>query len=255
VSRLGDVIRLYAVLDDLRGRLGEARYLRNCSGRDPWPARGVYFFFEPGEKRTRSGTGPRVVRVGTHAITSTSTTTLWDRLSQHRGVASSGGGNHRGSIFRLLVGEAVVRRNRLEAPSWGVAGSRSAAVAVLGMSRDAIKTQEAPIEIAVSRIIGAMPFLWVPTEDAPGPESTRALIERNAIALLSNWQKEPIDEPSAPWLGLHSGRERVRQSGLWNNNHVEQTYDPSFLDVLARAVAHTRPVRESTRRSLTSSRG
>jgi len=34
-------------------------------------------------------------------------TTLWARLSQHRGSAKSGGGNHRCSIFRLLVGRAL----------------------------------------------------------------------------------------------------------------------------------------------------
>jgi hypothetical protein len=30
---------------------------------------------------------------------------------------------------------------------------------------------------------------------------------------------------------LYSDRERVRQSGLWNNRHVDETYDPRFLDV------------------------
>jgi hypothetical protein len=35
-----------------------------------WPRRGVYFFFENGEMRSETGTGPRVVRVGTHAMRS-----------------------------------------------------------------------------------------------------------------------------------------------------------------------------------------
>ena len=69
-----------------------------------WPKRGVYFFFKPGETR-RDGT-PRVVRVGTHALKTGSGTSLWDRLSKHRGNLagrSPGAGNHRGSIFRLHV--------------------------------------------------------------------------------------------------------------------------------------------------------
>lgn len=53
------------------------------------------------------------------------------------------------------------------------------------------------------------------------------------IALLSNFGKESIDPPSTAWLGSYSGRERVRTSGLWNNDHVEKQYDPAFLDVLA----------------------
>ena len=92
--------RLYELLGDLRSRLGGARTLASCTGRMDWPARGVYLFFEPGEMR-RDGT-PRVVRVGTHALTVGSRTTLWQRLSQHRGYLSgrwAGGGNHRGSVF------------------------------------------------------------------------------------------------------------------------------------------------------------
>jgi hypothetical protein len=55
----------------------------------------VYFFREAGETRCDSGNGPRIVRVGTHALKAGSSTKLWTRLSQHRGK-SAGGGNHRG---------------------------------------------------------------------------------------------------------------------------------------------------------------
>ena len=106
MSRFADMQRLYGILYDLRKRLG-GHCLKECHGRTSWPQRGVYFFFEDGELRSTSGPGPRVVRVGTHAITEKSTTTLWARLSQHRGPARTGAGNHRGSIFRLLVGEAL----------------------------------------------------------------------------------------------------------------------------------------------------
>ena len=61
-------------------------YAGNLNGRMNWPQRGMHFFFEPGETRTHSGKGARVVRVGTHAPTSTSQTTLWRWLSQHQGT-------------------------------------------------------------------------------------------------------------------------------------------------------------------------
>jgi hypothetical protein len=64
------------------------------------------------------------------------------------------------------------------------------------------------------------------------PESLRGYIERNAIALLSNYNKRPLDPPSNAWLGHRCNRERVRNSGLWNSNHVDETYDPAFLDKL-----------------------
>ena len=65
----------------------------------------------------------RVVRIGTHALAACgSRSTLRQRLGQHRGGAS-GRGNHRGSIFRLLVGQALLTRGGLPpCPSWGVKG-------------------------------------------------------------------------------------------------------------------------------------
>ena len=49
---------------------------------------GVYFFHEPGEERLDTGVGPRIVRVGTHALKIGSSTKLWTRLSQHKGQAN-----------------------------------------------------------------------------------------------------------------------------------------------------------------------
>ena len=82
-----------------------------------------------------------------------------------------------------------------------------------------------------------MPFLWLAVEDEPGRGSLRGYIERNAIALLSNYGRHPIDQPSSSWLGHHCNREKVRASGLWNSNHVNEDYDPAFLGVLTRLVA------------------
>ena len=232
MSRLSDVVHFYELLDEVRGKASERR-LCECAGRMGWPSRGVYFFFEGGEARSNSGTGPRVVRIGTHALTATSSTTLWKRLSQHRGVSSTGGGNHRGSIFRLLVGEALLRRAGTDCSSWGRKQDLGAAAALLGLPREAVQAQEAGLERQVSQTIGAMPFTWVRIDDPPGPGSERGYIERNSIALLSNAGKDAIDPPSAGWLGHHSGRGPVRASGLWNNNHVDETYDSGFLDRLA----------------------
>ena len=64
----------------------------------------------------------------------------------------------------------------------------------------------------------------------------RGFIERNAIALLSNYSKEPLDSPFSGWLGHHCDRERVRSSGLWNSNHVDEIYDPAFLETLERLI-------------------
>lgn len=226
MSRLDHLKTFYALLDDLAGHAGGPRYLADCSGRSGWPKRGIYFFFEPGESRSQSGTGARVVRVGTHALAAGSRSSLWGRLSQHRGRANGGGGNHRASIFRLIVGTSLIRRDGYQYPTWGQGSSTPAP----------IRLGEARLEAEVSHVIGSMPFLWLAIEDAPGPASERGLVECNAIALLSNHGKDALDPPSTGWLGHFCDRERVRKSGLWNSNHVEETYDPGFLDVMGRLI-------------------
>ena len=170
-SRSSDLVRFYQALEQLKTGVGGTRKLSSCDGRMDWPTLGVYFFFEPGEPRADSGNGTRIVRVGTHALTSSSGTSLWNRLSQHRGVASTGGGNHRGSIFRLLVGAALMARDPgCGVSTWGEGGS----------APRHFRTTEQELERRVSRTIGEMPFLWLRVDGSPGPESRRGYIERNA---------------------------------------------------------------------------
>ena len=124
MSRQRDIDRFYALLHDLSRRVGGCRLLRDCSGNSGWPQRGVYFFFENGEFR-EDGITPRGVRVGTHAVSTNSKAKLWNRLRTHRGNRN-GGGNHRGSIFRLRVGEALLKDADYAEhirESWGDGGS------------------------------------------------------------------------------------------------------------------------------------
>lgn len=232
MNRREGLSQFYQILNRLRVKIGGFRRLAACNGRMGWPTRGVYFFFEPGEVRDDRLT-PRVVRVGTHAVSLNSQTTLWTRLSQHRGSLSGvypGGGNHRGSVFRYLVGDAVIHSGRLPqeivAQSWGIGNNAPVEV----------RRAEHALELAVSDRIRAMPFLWLAVDDPPGADSTRKVIERNAIALLSNFEREPIDPPSKSWLGLNSSQPKVRQSALWNVDHVDEDCWPDFLVEFGRCV-------------------
>ena len=233
MSRLEDTKRLYALLDQLESASGAKPHLCDLGASSRWPRRGVYFFFEPGENRSGSGDGPRLVRIGTHALGRGARSTLHQRLRQHAGRSDGNGGNHRGSIFRLLVGEALIARGDCGAcPSWGVKGDVGKAAAALAANRHDLASLERPVETAVSAWLSYIPFLWLPVDDEPGPKSLRGYIERNTIALTSRYAGDTIDPPSATWLGHFSGRSRVRLSGLWNQRHVEDAYDPAFLDVL-----------------------
>lgn len=221
MTRQSDLETFYSLLSQLAITTQGTRLLSHCNGRMQWPHQGIYFFFEPGEYRSNGKM--RVVRVGTHALKLGSKTTLWNRLSQHQGFIKgslAGGGNHRGSVFRKHVGTAIITKNQMNAPTWAVGSS----------AEREIQQQEHYIECLVSDYIRKMPFLWVKVEDKPSPESDRGILEKNSIALLSNYHKEnTIDSSSHHWLGHYTTNEKIKMSGLWNVNHVDETYDPVFL--------------------------
>ena len=137
----------------------------------------------------------------------------------------------------MVSGENLIERGDCPpCPSWGVKGDISKAAEVLRVERAALAAAEAPVEAAVSAYLGRLPSLWLSIDDEPGPGSLRGLIERNVIALASGLLEPVIDPPSPSWLGLYSGRDKVRRSGLWNQRHVDEKYVPNFLDVLEAAI-------------------
>jgi len=225
-QRLLDLKRFYSIIDSLEKKNIQKKLLLNSNGRQKWHDRGVYFFFESNQYRIESGEGLRITRIGTHALKENSQTTLWNRLSQHKGTVKSGGGNHRGSIFRLLVGTAIIKKENLNFPQWGKGNNAS---------KD-IKNSEIELEKLVSQTIAKMPFLYLAINDISSPKSLRGYIERNSITLLSNYMKTPLDMASQDWLGYDCNRERVRKSHLWNQNHVDESYDPNFLNIFEKLV-------------------
>lgn len=206
---------------------GQGTQLGDLSAAHRLPKQGVYFFYESGEVTESTPGQPRVVRVGTHAVSKGSRSTLHQRLRAHRGT-QAGGGNHRGSIFRLHLGHALQARLQLTLRNWGVGSTAS---------RE-IRDVEHEHEERVSKIICAMPVLWIAVEDEAGPASERAVIERGAIATLSNGLS-PFQRPSAGWLGNDSLRDEIRRSGLWNLNHTRAVPNAEFLEKMEAAIERT----------------
>ena len=226
-ARLQHIDRFYALLARVAARGdGSPPRLFQRTKASVAHERGIYFFFEEGEKRMTAPFEDRVVRIGTHAVSQGSKATLWNRLRTHRG-GGDGLGNHRGSIFRLHVGESLIRRAEL-APvfsTWGKGQSASAEV----------RQAEEEIELAVSEHIGKMPVVCLEVPDESSADSDRGYLERNFIALLAG-PTGPLDLPSGNWLGRWSTRDAVNNSGLWNVNHVYETFDPTALDVFEQYV-------------------
>jgi len=125
----------------------------------------------------------RLSRIGTVGVSADSSNTLWNRLRQHHGNVRgkyAGGGNHRGSIFRLHVGRALIEKHGWhdEYPHWGEQNPDAETTAV--------REQEHELEQRVSEYIRDLPFLWVDVPGDPGPECVRAVIEANTIAMVSS---------------------------------------------------------------------
>ena len=219
-NRKRDIERFYSLLEFLESKSSK-KLLMSCSKSD-FPEQGIYFFFENSE--TRENGKPRVVRIGTHAVSKGSKATYWNRLKQHKGT-NNGFGNHRGSVFRKLIGQSIIEKNNLNNyPFWGKK-----------IKKSLIETEKEH-ELKVSQYLGKMPFL---TLNVPGQSSKyndRAYIETNSIALISNLNKEKIDKPSENWLGYFSKHKDVIESGLWNSDDTEKNYVPDFLDKLEQLI-------------------
>jgi hypothetical protein len=232
MNRLFGLQQFYEMLDAHAERHGGRMLLAELN-KKLIPRRGVYFFFDENELRQDSGNGAKIVRIGTHALKAGSISTLPQRLGQHLGP-KKGGGNHRGSIFRNLVGQAILARDRDRlCPSWGIARDLTKASAALGTDRRSLVSSEQPVENNVSDYLARLTFTFLNIDDEPGANSRRGFVERNAIALLSNHDRPALDAPSASWLGNMSNRELVRRSGLWNQRHVTESCDEAFLEYIA----------------------
>jgi len=235
MKRTDDLNRFYELLDRLESRVGGKKKLKDCTGYMDWPDRGVYFFFANDEYRENEDQ-LRITRIGTHAVSSGSGTSMWNRLRTHRGAKSGtyeDGGNHRGSVFRKRVGEAIIKKEGLsqEYPEWGDGSSAS---------RE-LRLEELEMERRVSDYIRDLPFLWVNIDDEPGSDSDRAYIEQNTISLVSNYEKTPIDTRRDDWIGEYSASQEIQESGLWNVDYVDQRYDSGLLTRFKRYVEQTEP--------------
>lgn len=218
--------QLYALWERIQADCGGRRSLADPQTRTACPPAGVYFFFEPGEQRD-DGRTLRVVRVGTHAITGGSQTTLWSRLRTHRGALAGrnpGGGNHRGSVFRRHIGSALIARDGYAdaCETWGQGAS----------APRAIRDREQTLERAVSAYIRAMSVLWLPVS----ARDDRKAIEQGCLALLSNYRRDPIDPPASGWLGHYAASAKVAASGVWNVDHVDESAGPAVLERIQQLV-------------------
>lgn len=165
------------------------------------PKNGIYVLFEAGEK---AHGGDRIVRVGTH----TGENQLRSRLKQHYINE-----NKDRSIFRKNIGRAILNREGdpfLKQWNWDLTTRR--AKDIYGHLVDWDKQKETEKK-ASEYIQGKLSFVVFEMKDKRG----RLDLESKMISTLS-WCSEC--RPSDSWLGLHSPKRKIRQSGLWLVNEL-----------------------------------
>jgi hypothetical protein len=168
---------------------------------DSIPDNGVYLLFEEGEP---GHGGARIVRTGSHRGQGN----LVSRLREHFVVE-----NKDRSIFRKNIGRALLHREDdpfLE--DWNLDLTPRAARERHGDRIDFEKQDE--VEGQVSHTIHER-FTFA-TLRAKNP-SLRKDIERGLIATISLCRE---CGPSDGWLGIFSPVNKIRQSGLWQTQHL-----------------------------------
>jgi hypothetical protein len=171
---------------------------------DQFPANGIYILFEEGEQAHDT---KRIVRIGTH----TGNNQLRRRLSQHFI-------NERKdrSIFRKNIGRCLLNKNNdpfLE--DWQRDLTTRAAKEEWADTIDFSKQTE--IENQVSEYMRSR--MRVAVLEVPDKEQ-RLLLESRIISTVSLCEE---CAPSEGWLGQHSPKHKIRDSGLWQVNELYKT--------------------------------
>ena len=176
------------------------------------PSDGVYFYYEDGETADCNGkTLQRIVRIGSHFKDKG----LVRRLIDHYWE------NKDGSVFRKHIGSALICRD-------GKPEEYLRLWMATGEEYDI--TLEAEVD---SQLRKRFKFRVIYVPDP----SERAFVERNAIRFFSAAQHSTDD-----WLGKFSPYAEIRDSGVWNVDHVSEPLEEppeAFVARLGRLVMNT----------------
>jgi hypothetical protein len=167
------------------------------------PKNGIYVLFEEGERG--HGTS-RIVRIGTH----TGANQLRSRLKQHFLNR-----NKDRSIFRKNIGRALLQRDGNPfLQQWEVDLTTRVNREQYGAGVD--REMLASLEQRVSEVIQTR-FRFAAFE-IPDRQQRLHLASR----LVSTMSLCTECSPSDQWLGRHSPKEKIRQSGLWQVNELHK---------------------------------
>lgn len=165
------------------------------------PENGIYILFEKGEKAHGVD---RIVRIGTH----TGNNKLKSRLKEHFVKE-----NKNRSVFRTHIGTCFL--NKKIDGYWKIWDRNMTKKEDREKYNDRINMEkEKNMEERVTKYIqDNFSFVVFQVDD----ENKRCEIESKIISTVSLCNE---CRPSENWLGLFSTKDKIRQSGLWNIQHL-----------------------------------
>ena len=191
--------------------------------RQDLPSNGIYFFYEEGEViKIGNRVFKRIVRVGTHKEQGRFPNRILDHFY----------GDKNSSVFRRHLGAAILTKEDPRSPrlrEW-MKGSKTL--------RD--------IERKVSRLLRErFSFRYIRVDD----RDERLELEERLISTLARFSPKYV---SPNWLGRHSPSREIRESGLWNVEHVNSPryIEPKHLTRLKQLVYETLATEARGKRAL-----
>lgn len=185
------------------------------------PLNGIYFFYEEGEVVKNSENSKRIVRIGTHKGDN-----FRNRISEHYLFnekkmlfnAMQPAPKDR-SIFRKHIGRALLNEdkdNRDYLDVWDIDFLKRIKREKFGYRRDIDK--EKKLEEKITRILrNLFSFRFIIIKDQNDRMGSKGL-EKALIGTVANCSH---CYASSEWLGRHSPKKKIRDSGLWQIQHLK----------------------------------
>ena len=206
-TRSTDIELFYQLLGRIKRSVSKPFRLADVRNQNNLPQSGVEFYFEDGEYRSQSNNCYRVVRVGYSESTP-------GRLKSHNKT-----NNSRFSVFRNHLSVALAYRDfNLEIPELSTVRKRA----------EWVKKNCPEIESKINKHIEIFKVLILEVDN-----EDLKYIRKNAIRLLSNFNKQKIIDPCPDdWLGKFHYDKKINQSHLWNCQLVKGYHDSDFCSKL-----------------------
>jgi hypothetical protein len=181
------------------------------------PDNGIYFFYEEGEFWGHGGKRARIVRIGTHRKDGN----FKHRIGEHfalderrMGFDATRAAPRERSIFRKHIGRALLKqRGDPYLTIWELDFTSRAKRETYGHRRDIAKEKLLESEIT-ALLRGSFSFRFI-VADGKG---TRESLERQFIGTVAQCLQCC---QSQNWLGNDSPKPEIRESGLWQIQHLK----------------------------------